>query len=119
MMKNPTNNRVVCEGRRVRWSTDTLEWFLCGKRLQYEHKIGIAYDAKVRFDHYRDEAPDNQWRPHFMVLLARPSSREAAGYFEALLIAHVTSHDIEGDSTKARVVPRSARLRTVACYGRG
>ena len=89
MMNHPTDNRVVCEGRRVRWAIDALVSLLSGKRRQYEHKIGIAYDARIRFEHYRDE----EWMPHFMVLLARPSNREAAGYFEAFLIAHVISHE--------------------------
>ena len=56
-----------------------------------EHKVGICYDAKVRFEYYREDQPDNAWRPHFMVLVDRPSNREAAGFLESALMMYTTT----------------------------
>ena len=88
--------RTVCEGKILIRSTGALAWLLRGDGGQVghdvEHKIGLCYDAKFRWEMYMDDRQDDKWCPDFLILLERPSNREAASYLEAALILWVKSH---------------------------
>ena len=88
--------RTVCEGKILIRSTGALAWLLRGVGGQVghdvEHKIGLCYDAKFRWEMYMDDRQDDKWCPDFLILLERPSNREAASYLEAALILWVKSH---------------------------
>ena len=80
-----TLGRTASEGRRLLWCLHKLFRLIS---RDTEHKIGLAYDAKVRWEYYA-KADDADWKPDVMVLLERASSREAAGFLEAALISAV------------------------------
>ena len=88
--------RTVCEGRRLKICTGSLTWLLRGGGGQVghdvEHKIGLCYDAKFRWEMYMNDRQDGKRCPDFLILLERPSNREAASYLEAALILWVKSH---------------------------
>ena len=90
-IKRWSGNRQPTEGKRLQWCIETFQMLLRGKHDKLEHKVGICYDAKVRFEYYREDQPDNAWRPHFMVLVDRPSNREAAGFLESALMMYTTT----------------------------
>ena len=88
--------RTVCEGKKLSRSTGSLMWLLRGDGGQVghdvEHKIGLCYDAKLRWEMYMDDRQDDKWCPEFLILLERPSNREAASYLEAALILWVKNN---------------------------
>jgi hypothetical protein len=86
-MKRFTNGRTPCEGRRLRMCIESFEHVCRGQKHRVEHKVGLAFDARVRWEHYIKDG--EVWKPDFMVLLQRPPSREGAGYMEAGLIQHI------------------------------
>ena len=84
-MTRMTLGRTAYEGKRLSWCLQKL-FRLIDRDI--EHKIGLAYDAKVRWEYYT-KADDADWKPDVMVLLERASSREAASFLEAALISAV------------------------------
>jgi hypothetical protein len=91
-MKRFPDGRVPCEGTRLEWSIAIFRCIIRTGSRRMDHKIGLCYDAKVRWEFYSDESTENTWRPDFMVLVERPSTRQAAGFLEAGLI-HIVTND--------------------------
>ena len=87
-MKRYTDGRPPAEGRRLKWCLETLGKLHNRGRRPVEHKIGLCYDAKVRWEYYTDEA-DSTWRPDWLLLVDRPCNRASAGFLEAGIIAVV------------------------------
>jgi len=90
-MKRYTDGRIPAEGRKLKWCLETLDKLhnMHGRR-PFEHKIGLCYDAKVRWEFYTDEV-ESTWRPDLLLLVERPCNRAAAGFLEAGIIAVVCS----------------------------
>ena len=86
-------SRIPCEGRRLSWCKETFRRLCKGKQSTIEHKIGLAYDVKGRWEFYISEESSNQWRPDYLILLERPPNREATGYLEAALISWISVHE--------------------------
>ena len=84
-MTRLTLGRTASEGRRLSWRLEKLFRLIS---RDTEHKIGLAYDAKVRWEYYA-KADDADWKPDVMVLLERASSREAACFLAAALVSAV------------------------------
>lgn len=87
-LKRYTDGRTPTEGRRLTWCLDVLGRLHHRGRRPVEHKVGLCYDAKVRWEWYTD-VDDSTWRPDMMLLVDRPCNRAAAGFLEAGLIAVV------------------------------
>ena len=88
-MKRFATGRVPCEGTRLDWCISVFREVARTGSRRVEHNVGLCVDAKVRWGFYRDESAENTWRPDFMVLIERPSTRQAAGFLEAALIQFV------------------------------
>ena len=96
MRRIVSGNRTACEGRRLRWCIDSIQYLLRGRRGQIganvEHKVGLCYDAMYRWEMYMEDRQDGKQCPDFLVLIERPSNREAASYLEAALIMWAKCH---------------------------
>ena len=103
MIKRLPSGRNPCEGMRLRWCIDTINTVVAGRHGKIEHKVGLAYDVKLRFEMYQEDGEDGKWTPNYLVLIERPTNREAAGYLESALIMHIACDpDLQDDSMNAR-----------------
>ena len=90
------DDRTACEGTRLDWCIQQVRQFLRTKvdgNTRLEHKIGMCFCAKTRWEYYCDDDDENKWRPDIMVLIDRTSNRESVGFLEAGMIRFIKDDD--------------------------